>query len=142
MAKETSRGKEKRGGLKNHLGILGPGVVITILGFIIAYQFVEPAPPRTITIATGDKSGAYYAFAQRYREILARDGVALEIRNTAGSVENVKLLGAKEGGGGYCLCARRHRRSRGPTRISIIGQPLFRAPMGLSPPGPENKEAP
>jgi TRAP transporter TAXI family solute receptor len=59
---------------------------------------VEPAPPRTITIGTGDKSGAYYAFAQRFREILARDGIALEIRSTAGSVENVKLLAAKEGG--------------------------------------------
>jgi TRAP transporter TAXI family solute receptor len=68
------------------------------LGFVVAYQFVEPAPPRTITIGTGDKSGAYYAFAQRYREILARDGVTLVIRNTAGSVENLKLLAAKEGG--------------------------------------------
>jgi TRAP transporter TAXI family solute receptor len=64
----------------------------------VAYQFVGPAPPRTITIGTGDKSGAYYAFAQRYREILARDGITLEIRSTAGSVENVKLLAAKEGG--------------------------------------------
>ena len=52
----------------------------------------NPPPPKKITIATGDKSGAYYAFGQRYREILARDGITLEIRSTAGSVENVKLL--------------------------------------------------
>ena len=64
----------------------------------MAYHFVGPAPPRKISIGTGDKSGAYYAFAQRYREILARDGVTLEIRSTAGSVENIKLLEAKEGG--------------------------------------------
>ena len=75
MAKGNSRGKEKGRGFKDHLGIFGPGIIITILGFIVAYHFVGPAPPRTITIGTGDKSGAYYAFAQRYREILARDGV-------------------------------------------------------------------
>ena len=98
MAKGNSRGKGKGRGFKDHLGIFGPGIIITILGFIVAYHFVEPAPPRTITIGTGDKSGAYYAFAQRYREILARDGVTLEIRSTAGSVENVKLLTAKDRG--------------------------------------------
>jgi TRAP transporter TAXI family solute receptor len=98
MAKGSSRGKGKGRGLKDRLGILGPGILITILGFIVAYHFVGPAPPRKISIGTGDKSGAYYAFAQRYREILARDGVTLEIRSTAGSVENIKLLEAKEGG--------------------------------------------
>jgi len=98
MAKGSSREKEKGRGVKDRLGILGPGILITILGFIVAYQFVEPAPPRKISIGTGDKSGAYYAFAQRYREILARDGVTLEIQSTAGSVENIKLLEAKEGG--------------------------------------------
>jgi TRAP transporter TAXI family solute receptor len=98
MANESIQAKEKRRGIKGHLGIFGPGIIITLIGFIVAYQFVEPAPPRTITIGTGDKSGAYYAFAQRYREILARDGIALEIRSTAGSMENVKLVAAKEGG--------------------------------------------
>ena len=98
MAQGTSRGKKRGRILKIRLGIFGLGIIVTILGFIVAYQFVEPAPPRTITMGTGDKSGAYYAFAQRYREILARDGVTLEIRNTAGSVENLRLLEAKEGG--------------------------------------------
>lgn len=98
MVKGSSRGKGKGRGLKDRLGIFGPAILITLLGFILAYQFVKPAPPRKISIGTGGKSGAYYAFAQRYREILARDGVTLEIRTTAGSVENLKLLEAKEGG--------------------------------------------
>ena len=98
MEKGSSRAKKKKGGVKDRLGIFGPAILITLLGFIVAYQFVEPAPPRKITIGTGDPSGAYYAFAQRYREILVREGVTLEIRSTAGSVENIKLLEAKEGG--------------------------------------------
>ena len=70
----------------------GPAIVITIIGFVIAWQFVNPAPPRTIVIATGHKDGAYFLFAEHYRKILARDGVTLEIRTTAGSVENIQLL--------------------------------------------------
>jgi len=98
MENGFSQARKKKGGFKDHLGIFGPAILITLLGFIVAYQFVEPAPPRKITIGTGDPSGAYYAFAQRYREILAREGVTLEIRSTAGSVENIKLLESKEGG--------------------------------------------
>jgi hypothetical protein len=97
MEKGSSRAKKKGRSLKDRLGIFGPAIIIAILGFIVAYPFVEPAPPRKITIGTGDPSGAYYAFAQRYREILAREGITLEIRSTAGSVENIKLLEAKEG---------------------------------------------
>jgi len=97
VGKESNQPRRGRG-FKAHLGIFGPGILITIVGFIVAYQFVEPAPPRTMTIGTGDKSGAYYAFAQRYRGILARDGVTLEIRSTAGSVENIGLLTAEKGG--------------------------------------------
>ncbi|HXZ35412.1 MAG TPA: TAXI family TRAP transporter solute-binding subunit [Thermodesulfobacteriota bacterium] len=98
MEKGSSRAKKKGRSLKDRLGIFGPAILITILGFIVAYPFVEPAPPRKIIIGTGDPSGAYYAFAQRYRELLAKDGITLEIRSTAGSVENVKLLEAREGG--------------------------------------------
>jgi uncharacterized protein len=98
MEKGSSRAKKKGRSFKDRLGIFGPAILITILGFIAAYPFVQPAPPRKITIGTGDPSGAYYAFAQRYRELLAKEGITLEIRSTAGSVENVKLLEAKEGG--------------------------------------------
>ncbi|MEE8516885.1 MAG: TAXI family TRAP transporter solute-binding subunit, partial [Alphaproteobacteria bacterium] len=62
------------------------------MGFIIAYQFVDPAPPKTITLATGSESGAYHGFAGQYRRILARDGITLNIRATLGSVENLALL--------------------------------------------------
>ena len=98
MEKGASRAKKKGRSFKDRLGIFGPAILITLAGFLVAYQFVEPAPPRKISIGTGDPSGAYYAFAQRYRETLAREGITLEIRNTAGSAENIKLLEAKEGG--------------------------------------------
>jgi len=83
---------------REHLKIYLPSVIITILGFVVAFQFVRPAPPREITIATGDEKGAYYAFGLRYRDILARNGITLKVRSTAGSVENLKLLNAPDSG--------------------------------------------
>ncbi|PKO93280.1 MAG: C4-dicarboxylate ABC transporter substrate-binding protein [Betaproteobacteria bacterium HGW-Betaproteobacteria-10] len=70
--------------------------LIVGIGFAVAYQFVEPAPPKKITISTGGESGAYYQFAQRYAAILARSGVKLEIRTSAGSLENLARLSHDE----------------------------------------------
>lgn len=71
---------------------LGTALLVTLIGFVIAWQFVNPAPPRSLTIATGHIDGAYYLFAQRYRAMLAENGVELEIQTTAGSIENLELL--------------------------------------------------
>jgi TRAP transporter TAXI family solute receptor len=76
------------------LKTFGLAIALALAGFLIAWQFVNPAPPHTITIATGQADGAYYLFAERYREILARDAVTLKIRRTAGSLENLRLLEA------------------------------------------------
>ena len=49
-------------------------------------------PPRTLTMTTGVKGGANYELGIRYREILAREGVELNLQETAGSLENLKRL--------------------------------------------------
>jgi TRAP transporter TAXI family solute receptor len=51
-----------------------------------------PAPPSGITIAAGAKGGAFEYYADRYREILARSHVTLNVRSTGGTSENLKLL--------------------------------------------------
>jgi TRAP transporter TAXI family solute receptor len=59
--------------------------------WLLVTYFV-PVPPTTVLTATSLKGGGYEVLGQRYREILARSGVRLELRNTAGSTENIKLL--------------------------------------------------
>jgi len=81
-----------RGTLAAKLGVLGPPLIIIALGFAVAGRFIQPAPPDTLTIASGGTSGAYYAFARKYKEILAREGVELKIEVTSGSVQNLELL--------------------------------------------------
>ncbi len=72
--------------------IWGPVTLLTLTGFIVAWMFVEPAPPDYIKIATGAKSGAYYETAQKYAEIFKQEGIDVEIIETAGTVENYELL--------------------------------------------------
>lgn len=78
--------------MKEHLRIYGIGILVIIAGFVMAYQFVKPSPPRSITIATGGLSGAYYAYAQEYKALLAEEGIELTVLNTQGSIDNLELL--------------------------------------------------
>jgi TRAP transporter TAXI family solute receptor len=66
--------------------------LIAGIGFVIAYQFVEPAPPKRIVITTGSDSGAYYLYANRYAAILAKNGITLEVKTSAGSLQNLERM--------------------------------------------------
>jgi uncharacterized protein len=83
---------------KEKVKIFGPAMVIAIVGFLVAYQFVTPAPPRHIVIGTGSPKGAYYAFGKKYSELFAKEGIRLEVKITTGSAENLKLLEADSDG--------------------------------------------
>lgn len=76
--------------------IWGPTVLIVALAFLIAYQFVEPAPPRQLVLATGDESGAYHRFGKRYRQILADEGVELILKTSSGAVDNLQSLQSED----------------------------------------------
>src|SRR5512133_1196265 len=60
--------------------------------FYVVYSLVDPLPPRRLVIGAGIAGSGYDNFARRYARVLARDGIDLEIRNTAGAVENLELL--------------------------------------------------
>jgi uncharacterized protein len=77
---------------KDHLTVVGPAAIAVIIAFVVAFQWVKPAPPTRVVIATGRNDGAYYRYAQLYRERFAKAGITLEVRETSGSVENIRLL--------------------------------------------------
>jgi TRAP transporter TAXI family solute receptor len=64
----------------------------------VAWQFIEPAPPSKVVIATGSTSGAYHAAALHYAEHFEEAGLELVVRETAGSLENYALLGKRDSG--------------------------------------------
>ncbi|HUG82512.1 MAG TPA: TAXI family TRAP transporter solute-binding subunit, partial [Bryobacterales bacterium] len=93
-----SRSKPETSALSNGslLKFWGPAVVVTLLGFAVAWQYVEPPPPNRVRICAGDREGAYYAFAEHYTEFLAQQDIELEVVETAGAVDNVKRLESGE----------------------------------------------
>ena len=78
------------------LAIAVPALLLLVAAFWVAYQYIRPAPPDRIVISTGTESGTYHAFAKRYQEILARDGVTLELRTSSGALENFRRLADDE----------------------------------------------
>jgi TRAP-type uncharacterized transport system substrate-binding protein len=72
--------------------IVLPWAAIVFAVLYIIYRLVDPLPPRHLAIAAGMAGSGYEKIARQYVRILARDGVELEIRNSAGAVENLDLL--------------------------------------------------
>jgi TRAP transporter TAXI family solute receptor len=77
---------------REQLAVGAPAVIAVIVAFVVAFQWVKPAPPKRVVIATGRSDGAYYRYAQMYRDRLAKAGITLEVRESSGSVENIRLL--------------------------------------------------
>jgi TRAP transporter TAXI family solute receptor len=73
-----------------------PVAIVLALALAVAMFFVEPGPPRRIVMSTGAVDGGYHMYALLYKDILARDGVYLELRTSAGSQENVSRLMAEK----------------------------------------------
>ena len=71
---------------------VGPIALTALLATWAAYHFVRPAPPDTITITTGTEGSLFRNTAERYRKILARNDVKLEILASGGSAENLQRL--------------------------------------------------
>ncbi|HEX9819303.1 MAG TPA: TAXI family TRAP transporter solute-binding subunit [Methylomirabilota bacterium] len=83
---------KRRWAWREQLSVVGPAAVLAVAAFMVALQWVKPAPPSRVVIATGRTDGAYHRFAEQYGERLAQEGITLEVRATSGSVENVRLL--------------------------------------------------
>jgi len=69
-----------------------PAAAILVATFWVAFQFVQPAPPKKVVMSSGSEGGAYESYAAQYRDVLAADGIQVELRPSEGSVENLKRL--------------------------------------------------
>jgi TRAP-type uncharacterized transport system substrate-binding protein len=72
--------------------VVGVLIAFVALGLYVAYRVLDPTPDKRIVIATGPEEGAYIEFAKRYQPLLRAHGLAVELRTTQGSSENLSLL--------------------------------------------------
>ena len=70
----------------------GPFVFLAIALLGLAYWWLDPNPPKHVTLATGPAQSAYEEFGKRYAKALLRDGITVELITTQGSAENLQLL--------------------------------------------------
>ena len=65
---------------------------LSLVALLLIARFVRPVPPDTLAMTTGMEGGSFVVFAERYRQVLARDGIRVELRRSSGVVENLRLL--------------------------------------------------
>src|SRR5262249_38265953 len=72
-----------------------PAITIAVTAAAIgcaALVMLGNMPPHRIVMATGPEGSAYAEYGKRYRAVLAKAGVEVQLRSTAGSVETAALL--------------------------------------------------
>ena len=76
-------------GLPISIGLL---LAISLLAAALAFVFLNSAPPTTLTMTSGPDGSAFRQSAERYRQILAREGVTLKVLASQGSRDNLARL--------------------------------------------------
>ena len=71
---------------------LVPVLLIAAVALWFAFRYVRPAPPDTIVITSGLKGSSFDTVAEKYRAILARNGVKLQILPSDGALDNLRRL--------------------------------------------------
>ena len=70
----------------------GPFLVLAVALLVLAYSWLDPNPPKRVTLATGPAQSAYEAFGKRYAEALKKEGIAVVLLPSEGSAANLQLL--------------------------------------------------
>ncbi len=98
-ARSRSAGRRLRTALLNVRDLLlsaGPLAFLAVALVVLAYWWLQPNPPRRVTLATGPAQSAYAEFGQRYQKALAAEGIEVVLRESDGSSSNLQLLRSGE----------------------------------------------
>ena len=71
-------------------------VLVIFFSFYITSKFIQDPLKKDLTIAAGQKDGEYYKTALKYKKLLEKEKVKLNIIETNGSLENLELLKNKK----------------------------------------------
>jgi hypothetical protein len=78
--------------IRDLIASAGPVVFLVIGLLIAAYWWLEPQPPKHVSLATGPAGSAYAEFGMRYAAALKANGIEVELKPTDGSQDNLQLL--------------------------------------------------
>ncbi len=70
----------------------GPTLAVLALVCGLAYLVVDPAPPHTVRLGTGQENSAYEQIGKKYAAVLAKQGVKVALHRSLGSQDNLQSL--------------------------------------------------
>jgi hypothetical protein len=109
---------------------VGPFVLLAIGLLVLAYLWLDPAPPRRVTLATGPAQSAYDAFGKRYRQALAANGIDVVLLPSQGSSDNLRLLREGKADLGFVQGGSNERSTTDENGVVSLGS-LFVEPLWL-----------
>jgi TRAP transporter TAXI family solute receptor len=78
--------------IRDLIASAGPIIFLVIGLLIAAYWWLQPQPPKHVTLATGPTGSAYAQFGKHYATTLKASGIEVTLKATSGSSENLQLL--------------------------------------------------
>ena len=70
----------------------GPFLLLAVSLLVLAYWWLDPNPPKRVTLATGPAQSAYEEFGKGYAKALAAEGIEVILQPSEGSAANLQLL--------------------------------------------------
>lgn len=78
--------------VRDLLATAGPAIGLIAILCVIAYVLVDPAPPRHVTMLTGQENSAYEEFGKKYAAALAVHKIEVSTVRSLGSQDNLQKL--------------------------------------------------
>lgn len=78
--------------IRDLLTSAGPFILLAIVLLALAYWWLDPTPPKRVTLATGPAQSAYAEFGKRYAKGMAAYGIEVQLVPSEGAAQNLEWL--------------------------------------------------
>jgi ABC-type nitrate/sulfonate/bicarbonate transport system substrate-binding protein len=112
--------------------LISAGPVALLAGglLVLAYMWLDPTPPKRVTLATGPAQSAYDEFGKRYKKALAVNGIEVALLPSQGSSDNLRLLREGKADLGFVQGGSNERATTEESGLESLGS-LFVEPVWL-----------
>jgi len=112
------------------LASAGPFVLLAAALLTLAYLWLDPVPPRRVTLATGPAQSAYDEFGKRYAAALAGYGITVKLVESEGAAQNLQWLTEGKVGLAFVQGGNGDLQSEAQAQLRSLGS-LFVEPLWL-----------
>ncbi len=116
--------------LRDLMVSFGPFILLGLLLLALAYWWLDPNPPKVVTLATGPAQSAYDELGKKYVAQLKANGIEVQVIQTEGSSANLKLLREGKADIGFVQGGTSETNEEDSTRLETLGS-LFLEPIWL-----------